>query len=141
MIKCREKFSVNLDDKDQQSINNFMSLVKGETVTLSNLNITNNLTVNSNLKVNGAGAISKLNIVDNKIQFPEAGYELALGGDKWARTIKLNAAQGPGDSYIGGFAGHDLWCTNNVNIGGNTNISGHLVRNGSEFFGVRHFHR
>ena len=53
---------------------------------------------------------SKLVMVDNKIQFPEARYELALGGDQWVRTNKLNAQQGPVDSYIGGFAGNQLWC-------------------------------
>lgn len=140
IIKCNEKFTMNLDDNDQQGINNFMSLLKGDTVTLKNLNITNNLTVS------GAAAIGKLNIVNNKIQFPGSGYEIAFGGDQWVRTNKLNSPEGPGESYIGGFAGSDLWCLKdinlggNINIGGNTNMGGHLtVKNGSDFFGGRHY--
>lgn len=143
MIRCNENFTVNLDDKDQLAMNNFMSLVKGETVTLSNLNITNNLTVSgsanigNNLTVNGAGAIGKLNIVKNKIQFPGGDYEIAFGEDKWVRTNKINGQEGT--AYVGGFAGHDLWCSNDINIGANTNIEGHLVvKNGSDFFGGRH---
>lgn len=139
LIICNEKFTINLDDGDQQGNNNFLSLLKGDTVTLKNVNITNNLTVG------GAIAIGKLNIVGNKIQIPGSNYEMAFGEDHWIRTNKLNSPEGPGESYIGGFAGNDLWCWKditaggNVSINGNLNIGGHLtVKNGSDFSGGRH---
>ena len=114
-----EKFTINLDDSDKQATQNFYSLIKGEPITLSSVNIT------GDLKVNGQIQIGKLVIVDNKIQFPGAGYELALGSDQWVRTNKLNAAQGPIESYVGGFAFNQLFCKDRINF-----MNGHYIRNG-----------
>ena len=90
-----------------------------------NIYIKDNITnINGVIKSSNA-QIGRLVIVDNKIQFPEAGYELALGGDQWVRTNKLNAAQGPAESYIGGFAGNQLWCKDRLWF-----IDGHYIRTG-----------
>ena len=61
-----------MDDTDKQANQNLYSLIKGEKVTLSSLNIIGDLSINGQI-ISNTIQNGKL-VFDNKIQFPKAEY-------------------------------------------------------------------
>lgn len=151
-IDKNEKFSINLDDKDQQAVTNLLSLVKGEPVTLSSLVLTGNLTVNGNSSVSGNSTVNGLLTVNNGSSFSGGQHIFKDAESKNGEYIRIgNPWSVPGLHVPSGTLniGNN---SRNILIGGDTvNIQGNLnapqIQNGKitvsdrVFFGNGHYIR
>ena len=73
------------------------------TATLTNLNVTGDLTVN------GVSTLGLHKIRGDRIGIPGRA-DISIGADKWTRLYEYGGSTYAGEPHVGGFAAKNLWC-------------------------------